>query len=796
MTLLPGYYAVLLGTVASTALAGVGLNVLVGLAGEVSLGQVGFVAIGAYATAILSGAGVSFWAALALAGVLAATVGALLALPALRGTGPYLAMVTIAFGFIVENASVEWERLTGGAGGIGNIAPPRLLGHLFTPTDTALLSVAACAIAVAGFGWLRRAPLGLILRASADAPAAARAVGADPLPARIAAFVLAALAAGVAGGLMAVTTGYIAPSSFPFSQSILLLLAVVVGGAGTTFGPVIGAALMGLLPELLAGLEEYRLMIFGVVLLAVLRLAPHGIAGWLARGVRSRTAPEGDAARGLALLRAHGGAPLLAEGLSVAFGGVRALADVGFSAEPGAVTAIIGPNGAGKTTLLNVLSGFQRADAGGFAVGPRALTATPAHRLARGALARSFQTSRLFESLSVLDNVHVALLAGGWRARADAATARGLLALVGYAGPPSRTAGALAHVDRRLVEIARALATRPAVLLLDEPAAGLDRADADRLGRVLRRIAEAGTAVVLVEHDMALVMAVSDHVVVLDAGRRIAEGPPEAVRQDKAVRAAYLGGGTALPARRSRRIETPPLLAARGLAGGYGALRVLRGADIAVRAGEMLALLGRNGAGKSTLMRALSGLLRPVDGTVTLGETPLARLPAHRVARAGLVLVPEGRQVFPLLTVRQNMALGATRTGAAPGPDAMEAMLRRFPRLRPLLDRAAGLLSGGEQQMLALARGLLAQPEVLLLDEPSLGLAPAVAEELFATLSALRDEGMTLLLVDQMADVALALADRCAVLQDGCVLDLGTAEQARESGALEASYLGAAEARA
>jgi ABC-type branched-subunit amino acid transport system ATPase component len=190
----------------------------------------------------------------------------------------------------------------------------------------------------------------------------------------------------------------------------------------------------------------------------------------------------------------------------------------------------------------------------------------------------------------------------------------------------------------------------------------------------------------------------------------------------------------------------------------------------------MVALVGPNGAGKSTLMRAFSGLLRPVQGSIAFQTLELAKTPAHAVARAGLILVPEGRQVFPALTVRENMRLGATRRSDFQ-PSEIAVMLDRFPRLRPLLDRPAGLLSGGEQQMLALARGLLARPALLLLDEPSLGLAPAVAQELFQVLSRLRDEGLTLLLVDQMADLALPLADRCAVLTGGRIGRVGHATE-------------------
>jgi branched-chain amino acid transport system ATP-binding protein len=781
----PGYYAYLLGTLATTALAGVGLNVLLGLAGEVSLGQGGFVALGAYGVGILtSKAGLNFWEALPLAVLLVAAISAALSIPALRVTGPYLAMVTIAFGFIVESVSIEWRDLTGGSSGLAGIPAP------FGTGGTALLACALCGAALVAFHYFARSPLGLAMQALAAAPAAARGLGTSAVPVRTAAFVLAAMAAGLAGGLQAALTGFIAPSSFPFSQSILFLLVVVVGGAGRTLGPLIGSAVVVFLPEFLAGLAEYRLLVFGAGLLVVLWAAPGGIAGTLARLVmpkRSASRPKPDLDLALAHITGSRGS-LVAEGVRVAFGGVVAVAGVDIIAPPGHITSVIGPNGAGKTTLLNLVSGFQRPDSGSVRVGNRDITGQPAHEAARNGLARTFQTAQPFGSLSVLDNVRLGLLHGAWRGQAPAELARGLLALVGYTEAETRLAATLPHVDRRLVEIARALATAPAVLLLDEPAAGLSDTDTARLGGLLQRLARAGLAIVLVEHDMSLVMSISDEIIVLDAGRRIAAGSPALVRNDPAVKAAYLGTETPA-ASAAQRAAGAALLDVNLLSAGYGELAVLDQVSLKVGRGEVVALFGPNGAGKSTLMKALSGLIRPVTGSIGLDGNDVASLPAHLVARAGLILVPEGRQVFPQLTVAENLRLGATRRNDF-DPAEIEAILDRFPRLRSRLHTAAGLLSGGEQQMLAVGRGLLARPKLLLLDEPSLGLAPTVVAELFEQFTKLRDEGMTLLIVDQMADYALAIADRGYVLGGGRVVAEGKASELRGA-MLDDAYLGA-----
>jgi len=363
---------------------------------------------------------------------------------------------------------------------------------------------------------------------------------------------------------------------------------------------------------------------------------------------------------------------------------------------------------------------------------------------------------------------------------------------VGYAGDPGTPADDLPHVDRRLVEVARALALRPHVLLLDEPAAGLMQADKRALSEILRKLADCGIAVVLVEHDMEMVMGISDRIFAMDAGQPIAFDTPEAVRTNEKVIAAYLGEGT---------LDAPPReldyvpgamdrLITRKLCAGYGSADVLKEVDLRVGQGELVALLGANGAGKSTFLKTLSGLMAPTAGEIILEDRNIQGRPAHQIVERGLVLVPEGRQVFPDLTVAQNIELGAYKRKDQPDASELEAILARFPRLRERMDSPAGLLSGGEQQMMAIARGLMAKPRLLLLDEPSLGLAPAMVEELYAILAELRDDGITILLVDQMATLALAVADRAYVLEQGRVVAQGSADELLGDEALIAAYLG------
>ena len=798
------YQVFIIVIVGLTAIVGVGLNVLLGLNGQISLGHVAFYAIGAYTVGILTtNYEWSFWPALIVSGVITGLAGMLLAIPALKVRGPYLAMVTIAFGFVVEQGAAEWQGLTGGWNGLSGIPGPNVFGTDIGERGIAFLALALTVLATAAFAWLSRSVWGNAMRAVRDSESASVSIGLDPTLIRTTAFGISAVAAGLAGGVYASISNFISPESFPFFQSILFLLVVMLGGADRVLGPIVGALVVVLLPELLATLGQYRLLFVGLLMLAVLRLAPTGLVGLIA-GVlpkrESETVARERSDIGRLLASGATGQALSVRDLSVNFGGVRAVRDVSFAARPGAITSIIGPNGAGKSTALNAICGFYRPDAGAVALGDRTVSALRAYRIPRAGIARTYQTSQLFESMSAIDNVVIALRRGrlaprflcGGKNGDDVEIAESLLAFVGYNGALERPANALAHVDKRLVEIARALAVRPSVLALDEPAAGLNAEDTAAIGALLRKLAAAGMTVILVEHDMDLVMGVSNHVIVLDAGAKIAEGTPAQVAADPAVLEAYLGAGE--QAERGRRwpdvVPQKPLMTVHTLSAGYGAAAVVRGVDLEIAECELVAVLGANGAGKTTLMRALSGLLRPIEGEIQFLGDRIDKLSGDRIARAGLVLVPEGRQVFPELSVIDNLRLGAYAGRSAEEPRMIEKLLARFPALKARQHQRAGLLSGGEQQMLAIARGLMARPQVLMLDEPSLGLAPKLLENLYDLLAELRDEGTTILLVDQMAQLALSVADRAYVLQSGAFTHSGTAREVAQDPALVKAYLG------
>ena len=500
------------------------------------------------------------------------------------------------------------------------------------------------------------------------------------------------------------------------------------------------------------------------------------------------------------LRRDNTGVALEIDQLGISFGGVRAVNAVSLAIRFAEVTSIIGPNGAGKTTILNMVSGFYAPSEGRILLGGENLAGSPAHVVARNGVARTYQTTKLFENLTVVANVVSGLSRGDlgnpWKdaqSPQNLTRAAGLLRYCGYKGDLEKRAGDLPHVDRRLVEIARALATRPEILLLDEPAAGLMRTDKQALGELLSRIASLGIAVVLVEHDMELVMGISDRIQALDAGKPIAFGSPAEIQVNETVIAAYLGDGTSSAHPRVAPLETleTPVLSTVNLTAGYGAAPVLKEVSVKVRPGEMVALLGANGAGKSTFLSALSGLHRPVGGRIILNDAAVQDLPPHDLVEHGLALVPEGRQVFPELTVLQNIELGAYKRRKDVSADEIAAHLERFPRLKDRLNSRAGLLSGGEQQMMAIARGLMARPEILLLDEPSLGLArPPWSMSSTPFWESCATRATTILLVDQMATMALSVADYAYVLEQGRVVVEGPARELAADPRLTAAYLG------
>jgi ABC-type branched-subunit amino acid transport system ATPase component/ABC-type branched-subunit amino acid transport system permease subunit len=803
------YYLYKIGLMAITMMVTVGLNILVGLSGQISIGHAGFFAIGAYVASLtMLNLDWSFPAAAGMGIAVTAGMGVALAAPALRVTGPYLAMVTIAFGVIVERVLIEWTGVTGGFGGLSNIPKPVLFGLQPALKDVVLIAVVFAFAAIWSFDQLKQHPWGKAFQAVRDDETAATSLGLNPLTVRVMAFAVSAAFTGLAGAFFASTIGFVSPDSFTFHSSILFLLAVILGGIGTAEGALVGAIALVLLPELIKDFADYQLLVFGVLLLATLWLAPKGLTSPLQRWFDRRspvypldTPPEMP----ILISRNQTLVALDVEQVGIQFGGVRALNAISLTAQPGTVTAVIGPNGAGKTTLLNLISGFYQTQMGHIRLGETDLTQQSGVAIAREGVGRTFQATRLFDSLSVLDNLRVAANRVQTVTILSALIGRGkapinpekelleVLSFVGFQGDVHQISANLPFVDRRLAEIARALVLGPKLLLLDEPAAGLNKDDKQMLANLVRRIASSGIPVILIEHDMDLVMGISDQVVVLDSGDRICADTPAQVQRNPDVLAAYLGVDSP-DLTRSSVPHSQPLLEIRQLVAGYDKLQVLKHIDLTVNAGELVAVIGANGAGKSTLMKSITQLIQPWSGDIIWQNRSLLKTPAHDISQQGIVLVPEGRQVFKELTVIDNLRLGAfnrpTQSEQAIDRD-IQIILERFPRLQDRRHQKAGLLSGGEQQMLAIGRGLMARPKLLLLDEPSLGLAPKLVTDLFTILADLRDEGITILLVDQMANLALSIADRAYLLETGQVVQSGTSKELQQNSQVMKAYLGA-----
>ncbi|UGY94125.1 ABC transporter permease subunit [Streptomyces gobiensis] len=571
-------YVIHLATVVGIyTIVAMGLNVLFGYTGQVSLGHGALVAVGAYTTAVLTVEhGWTFWTAAPLATAAATLMGGLMALPALRLSSWHLALVTIAFAMVVNGLLTELQGLTGGFAGILGIPRPERGGAEFTDGELYWLVVALAVLLTVLTRNLLRSRTGRALTGVRDAPDAARAAGAAVVQLKIFAFCLSAALAGLGGALLAASRGIVTPDDFPIDFSLFFLLVVIIGGAGRLSGPVIGTLAFFVIPELLGGLAQWRVLIYAVALLVLIIYAPHGIAGAWARhwptlyarlppGPWRRTPPAAAATRPRPLAsHPDGGLELRTRDLQRSFGGIHALRGIQLTAAPGTIHAVVGPNGSGKTTLLNTMTGLVRPDHGHVLLNGTEITRRATEHIARHGVGRTFQTPQLLPGLSAVENVllgayarerasgieHALALPRARReSRALREEALGYLAFVGLADYADVPAGVLPHGRQRLLEIARALMAHPRLLLMDEPAAGLSHIELEALDQLLREIRTRDITVVLVEHHIELVTNVADRVTVLDAGAVLVSAEPTTALRDDRVLDAYLGRSCETPLR-------------------------------------------------------------------------------------------------------------------------------------------------------------------------------------------------------------------------------------------------------
>lgn len=555
------YYSGLALEAAAWALANLGLTIILGYTGQISLGQAAFFGIGAYGAAIVSSIVHSMWIGLIAAVILTAVFGFIIGLSTLKMAGHYLAMVTIGFQTLVSLVFNNWASLTGGPDGISGILRPQIFGFsLFKNTPFLYFVLSLLFIVGAGVHSLRKYTWGRALRGIRENELAANVMGVNVFSAKIVAFTVGAAITGLAGGIFASGAMYISPGLFDFTQSVSFLAMTVVGGAGSAVGTVLGTVILTLLPEVLRFLQHIYLVVYAVIVLLVVLGMPGGIwpviEKWWSRFLPP-TRPKLNLQNIRFGIPAKYGEPLLKlTQISKQFGGLKAVDQVDLTVMSQEAHALVGPNGSGKTTVLNLVTGVYPLSGGTVQLENQILTGLPPFKITESGISRTFQNIRLCKDMTVLDNVMLGLhrhrkstFLGNMISSPASRLERSrfeekaweAIAYVGLSERAFEFADNLPHGQQKLVELARALVAEPKVLLLDEPAAGLNDTETANLIQLLQRLKSEGVTILLIEHDMALVTKVADKLTVLNFGQRIAEGSVQKVLEEPVVLEAFLG---------------------------------------------------------------------------------------------------------------------------------------------------------------------------------------------------------------------------------------------------------------
>ena len=799
------------------AIACMGLNILVGHTGLVSFGHGAWFGLAAYAAALSQ----RYWFpgtiampalfAIAFVAVSAALSGALI----LRRRGVYFSLLTLALTALLFAIAYRWTEFTGGESGLGGVTRATVLNVDLERDANYYWVVATIGMAVCILLWrFHRSPVGSVLVAIRENEQRARFIGYPTNRYKLIGFVLSATVVAIAGTLSVFNHRFASAEPLAIAFSGELIAMVVIGGMRSFLGPALGAIFFILFREFLSIWTPHWLFYFGLLFIGFIVFSPTGLVGVAGRLLAPFRAPaiEPAAMAGRrttevlplprALVRAIDGGRLVlaARDLDKSFGGIHAVRGFDLSVRDRTLHALIGPNGAGKTTAFNVLSGLYRPERGTVELEGKSIAGLKPEDITAAGVGRSFQITNLFVGLSVEENIRLAVQArsplryGMWRSTAAIADINAetteLLGYLGLAGIERAQAASLSYGGQRLLDMGLALAPRPKILLLDEPLAGLAVAERERIANLVKTISSE-IPVLLVEHDIDRVFRIADHVTVMNDGAVLVDGSVDDARNNEKVREIYIGSGASAVAAKTRlsAASAESLLVVDRLDTFYGKSHILNAVSLDVREREIVALLGRNGAGKSTLLKTLMGIAPPAAGAIRLAGDDMTGRPSDVIARNGVGYVPQGRGLFAGMTVAQNLELGRLKrlTGAGTHWDE-EKVIQFFPRLGQRWRTPADFLSGGEQQMAAVARALVGDVRLLLLDEPFEGLSPAVTEELFEAFDKLRAE-IAVVIVDHHLDLALALSDRTVVLERGAVSWRGASNELRDDLALRRKVL-------
>jgi branched-chain amino acid transport system ATP-binding protein len=790
------------------AIACMGLNILVGHTGLVSFGHGAFYGLAAYAAALSQ----RHWfpGDIVLPALFAILFVALFAWLAgfliLRRRGVYFSLLTLALAAMLFAIAFRWTAVTGGESGLGGVIRPQIAGVDLARPWIYYGVVAVIGLLVVGFLWrFHRSPVGHVLVAIRENEQRARFIGYPTDRYKLLAFTISAAITGLAGVLSVFHHRFASAEPISVAFSGELLAMVVIGGMRSFLGPALGALFFILFREFLSIWTPNWLLFFGLLFVGFIVFSPTGLVGVAERvlapfrkrkveaaAMSSREiAQDAPLPKALASRKPMEGPVLIARELSKSFGGIRAVTSTDIVVADRTLHALIGPNGAGKTTAFNMLSGMFPPDTGFVTVAGTAATGLKPEDITRAGVGRSFQITNLFGGLTVEENMRLAVQARHAKRFNCLASAEDITEInaetlafmryLGLTGMERAEAASLSYGGQRLLDMGLALATAPHILLLDEPLAGLAAAERTRVAALVKSISRE-IPVLLVEHDIDRVFQIADVVTVMNEGSVLVHGSVDDARNDAKVREIYIGSGTA------HVFSDPPpsaaganaLLSVDKVDTFYGKSHIINGVSLDVSEHEIVALLGRNGAGKSTLLKTLIGIAPPENGSITLAGEEIARKPSAEIARRGIGYVPQGRGLFAGMTVADNLALGRLKrqTGAGVHWDD-ERIVWVFPRLAQRWYTPADYLSGGEQQMVAIARALAGDTRLLLLDEPFEGLSPAITEELFEAFNRLRYE-VAMVIVDHHLDLALALSDRTVILERGAVTWTGQSSLLRD----------------